>query len=58
MCIYHESDTSCKHKHTCMLENGASPDKFDILYCVLHIEFHGFNSRIDDLGLSHFGSWY
>ena len=28
----------CKHKH--MLENGAPPDKFDVLYRQLHIEFH------------------
>ena len=25
---------------------------------ILHTEFHGFNSRIDVSGLSHFGSWY
>ena len=42
-----ESGTSspdCKHKH--MLENGAPPDKFGALYRLLHIEIHGFNSRI------------
>ena len=38
--------------------NGAPPDKFGILYRVLHIEFRGFNSRIDVSELSHFGSWY
>ena len=41
-----------------MLQNGAPPDTFGALYCVLHIEFHGLNSRIDVLGLSYFGSWY
>ena len=43
-----ERDSSypdCKHKH--MLENGAPPDKFYVLYRLLHIEFHGFNSSID-----------
>ena len=48
-----ERDTSthdCKHKH--MLENGAPPDKFGILYTFCYIiEFHGFNSNV--LGLSH-----
>ena len=41
-----------------MLENGAPPDKFGVLYRLLHIEFHDLNSRIDVLGLSHLGSWY
>ena len=41
----------CKQKH--MLENGAPPDPFGALYHLLHIEFHGFNRRIDVLGLSH-----
>ena len=40
----------CKHKH--MWENGAPPDKFGVLYRLLHTEFHGFNSRIYVLGLS------
>ena len=35
----------CQHKH--ILENGAPPDRFDVLYRLLRIEFHGFNSRID-----------
>ena len=37
-----------------MLENGAPHDKFGVLYHPLHMEFRGFNSRIDVLGLSHF----
>ena len=52
-----ERDTSspgCKYKH--MLENGAPPEKFDVLYGLLHTEFHGFINRIDDLGLPHLGS--
>ena len=43
-----ERDTSspdCKYKY--MLVNGAPNDKFGILYCLLDVEFHGFNSRID-----------
>ena len=43
-----EQDTSfrdCKHKH--MMKNGAPTDKFGALHCLLPIEFHGFNSRID-----------
>ena len=36
-----------------MLENGAPPDTFGVLYRLLHIEFHGFNSNIKILGLSH-----
>ena len=27
-----------------MLKNRAPPDKFGVLYQLLHIEFHGFNS--------------
>ena len=50
------SSTDCKYKH--MLENGALPDKFGVLYQLLHIEFHDLNSRIDVLGLSHLCSWY
>ena len=42
------SSPECKHKH--MLENGAPTDKFGVLYHPLHIEFHGFNSRINVLG--------
>ena len=38
------SSPECKHKH--MLENGPPTDKFGDLYQSLHIEFHGFNSRI------------
>ena len=30
-----------------MLENGAPPVKFSVLYRLLHIKFHGFNSRVD-----------
>ena len=26
-----------------MLENQAPTDKFGVLYCLLHIKFHGFN---------------
>ena len=48
--------SDCKYKH--MLENGAPPDKFDVLYRVLHIEFHCFNSSIDVFELSHFGFCY
>ena len=50
------SSPDCKYKH--MLENGAPPDKSGVLYRLLHIEFHGFNSRIDVLVLSHLGSWH
>ena len=50
------STTDCKYKH--MLENGAPPHKFGVLYRLLYIEFHGFNSKINVLGLSHLGSWY
>ena len=50
------SSPDCKYKH--MLENRAPPDKSDVLYRVLHIEFHGFNSSINVLELSHFGSCY
>ena len=54
-----ESDTSfpdCKYKH--MVKNGAPFVKFGVLYRQLHIEIHGFNSRIDVLGLTHLGFWY
>ena len=37
-------------------ENGAPPDKFGVLYRLLHIEFHDFNSRVDVSGLPHIGS--
>ena len=50
------SSLDCKHKH--MLENGAPPDKCGVLYRVLPIEFHSFNTRINVSGLSHFGFWY
>ena len=33
-------------------------DKFCALYRLLHIEFHGFNRRIEVSGLSHVGYWY
>ena len=46
----------CKYKH--MLENGTPPHKFGVLYRLLYIEFHGFNSKDNVLGLSHLGSWY
>ena len=39
------STSNCKHKH--MLENGAPPDKFGVLYYLLHRVVHGFNSRIN-----------
>ena len=32
------SSPDCKHKH--MLEAGAPPDKFGVLYRLLHTEFH------------------
>ena len=50
-------DTSfldCKHKH--IVKSGAPPDKVGVMYPLLPIEFHGFTSRIDFLGLSLFGS--
>ena len=50
-CYINESDKSspdCKYKH--ILENGAPSDKFEVFYCLLHIEIHGFNSRINVLG--------
>ena len=28
-------------------ENRGPPNKFDVLYSLLPIEFHGFNSKID-----------
>ena len=46
----------CKHKH--VLEDGAPPDKFGVLYRLLHTEFNGCNSRIDVSGLLYFVSWY
>ena len=49
------SSLDCKYKR--MLESGAPPVKFGVLYYLLHIEFHGFNSGIDVLGLTHLGSW-
>ena len=51
-CI-NERETSSAH----VAENGAPPDKFGVLY-LLHLEFYGFNSRIDVSGLLNFGSWY
>ena len=42
---------------TNVAENGAPPDKFGVVYRVLHMEFHGSDNSIDVLGLSHFGSW-
>ena len=45
------SSSDYKHKH--ILENGAPPDTFGVLYCLLHIKFHDFNSNIKILGLSH-----
>ena len=50
------SSLDCKHKH--MLENGAPPDQFGVLYHVLPIEFHSFYIRINVSGLSHFDFWY
>ena len=41
-----------------LAENGTPSDRFGVLYHLLHIEFHDFNSNIDILGLSYFGSWY
>ena len=38
------SSLDCKHKP--LLEIGAPPDTFVVLYCLLHIELHGFNSSI------------
>ena len=37
-----------------MLENGTPPCKFNVLYRLLHIEFHDYNSRFDILRFSHF----
>ena len=34
-----------------MMKNGASPDKVGVLYRMLPIEFHGFTSINDFLGL-------
>ena len=52
-----EMDTSSPDsKHKYMLEDGAPPDKFGVQYH-LHIASHDFNSRINVLGSSHFGSW-
>ena len=39
-------------------QTGAPPDKFGVLYHLLHREFYDFNNRIDVSELSHFGSWY
>ena len=41
-----------------LAENGTPPDKSGVLYHLLQIEFHDFNSNIDILGLSYFGFWY
>ena len=52
-----EQDTSfldCKHKH--MMKSGAPLDKVGVLRRLLPIKFHGFTSRLDFQGLSHFGS--
>ena len=50
--INQRNTSFCDNKHKHMLQkNGAPPDKFGVLYCLLHIEFHGFNGRIDVLGL-------
>ena len=38
------SPPDCKYSH--MLQNGALPHSFGVLYHLLHIEFHDFNSRI------------
>ena len=35
----------CKHKH--MLENGAPPGKFEVMYHLLPIKFHGFHNKIN-----------
>ena len=45
-----EQDISifCKHKH--MVQIGAPPDKFEVLYHLLPIEFYGFKSRIYSKG--------
>ena len=34
----------CKHKH--LVKSGAPPDKFRVLHCLLHIEFHGFTELV------------
>ena len=39
----------CKHKH--MTKSGVPADKVVVLYRLLPIEFHGFTSRIDFLGV-------
>ena len=35
-----------------LMKYGAQPDKVGVLHHLLPIEFHGFTSRIDFLGLS------
>ena len=37
---------TCTCKHMYKLEDRAPPDKSGVLYHLLHIKFHGFNSRI------------
>ena len=62
-----EQDTSfldCKHKH--MMKSRAPPDKFQVLYRFVPIQFHGFTSRINSNGyhflvpglISIFYRWY
>ena len=41
-----------------MVKSGAPPDKFGVPHRLLPVEFHGFTSRIDFIGLSLFRSWY
>ena len=42
--------------NTSICENVAPPDKFEVLYCLLPIEFIGFNSRMYFKG--NFWFWY
>ena len=37
------NETHLLLKH--MMNNGAPPDKYGVLYCLLPIEFHGFKGR-------------
>ena len=39
-------------------KRSSTLDKSGVLYCLLHIEFHGFDSRIDVLGFAHLGACY
>ena len=43
----YEQDTSfinCTHKQ--MINNGAQPDKFGVLHCLLNIEFYALQAKL------------